>query len=326
MTLVRVAAVVTAHDRREFLPAAVRSALDSGADEVIVVRNFAGPIEGCEGRYRDVPCSTPDTNEKEARGLEASHSDVVGFLDDDDRWTPEKVPQLRTLFGGNPDLVYYCHAHTAIDTSGRPVTARHRELADKHPEEFDRWNGADFGTLVRTIWPGNNSSTVVRRSWAIESLPAFREAGWSADLFWLVTALLSRRPVRIGAEPLTQLRLHGANMSHARSSTAAEFRVRHQTTCERFARSNSTMARLAAARLGPDASMTVYLTEAAEAFRFFSDLEAGRHSRGAAWRALRTHAGRTDRGVVLAATAALASPTLARRLLYRSSLRRWSLG
>jgi len=326
VTLVRVAAVVTAHDRREFLPLAVRSALDGGADEVIVVRNFAGPIEGCEGRYRDVPCATPDTNEKEARGLEASQADVVGFLDDDDLWAPEKVPHLRSLFGGDPGLVYYCHAQRPVDAVGQPVIASHRELADKHPEEFDRWDGTQFETLVRTLWPGNNSSTVVRRTWAVDWLPAFREAGWSADLFWLVAALLSRGRLQVGPEPLTLLRLHGANMSHTRGTTPAEFRARHQTTCERFARSNATMARLSSERLGPSAPMTVYLSEAGEAFRFFADLEAARRPRRAAIRALRRHAGRRDRGVLFAALVAVVSPGLARRLLYRSSVRRWSLG
>ncbi|MCI4372073.1 MAG: glycosyltransferase family 2 protein [Thermoplasmata archaeon] len=326
MTPIRVAAVVTAHDRREFLPFAVRSALDGGADEVLVVRNFAGPIEGCEGRYKDIPCATPDTNEKEACGLEASQSDVVGFLDDDDLWAPEKVPRLRALFGADPDLVYFCNAHRPIDALGQPVAASHRELADKHPEAFDRWDGKDFESLVRTLWPGNNSSTVVRRTWATEWLVPFREAGWSADLFWLVVALLSRRPILLGADPLTMLRLHGANMSHTRGTSPAEFRARHQTTCERFAQSNGTLARLSVERFGPSAPMSVYLTEATEGFRFFADLEAGRQPRSAAIRALRRHAGRRDRGVLLTALVATGSPALARRLLFRSSERRWRLG
>jgi Glycosyl transferase family 2 len=325
VTPVRVAAVVTAHDRRAFLPFAVRSALDSGADEVIVVRNFSGPIEGCEGRYRDVPCATPDTNEKEGRGLEVSHADVVGFLDDDDVWTPEKVPRLRALFGGDPELIYFCHAQRPIDAEGRTVTASHRELADKHPERFGAWDGSDFQRLVTTIWPGNNSSTVVRRAWAVEWIPAFRAAGWSADLFWLVAALLSRRPVVIGPDPLTLLRLHDANMSQTRGSTREQFRSRHATTSERFARSNGTLARLASERLGTSAPMTTYLVEKSEAYRFFADLEGGRRPRRAAARALTHHAGRRDRGVLAAALASLVSPELARRLLYRSSLRRWNL-
>jgi len=325
VTPVRVAAVVTAHDRRDFLPFAVRSALDGGADEVIVVRNFSGPIEGCEGRYHDVPCATPDTNEKEARGIEASRADVVGFLDDDDLWAPEKVPLLRSLFGGDPELIYYCHAQRAIDSQGRPVSASHRELVDKHPERFGQWDGTDFDNLVSTIWPGNNSSTVVRRAWAADWIPAFREAGWSADIFWLVAGLLSHRHVVIGPDALTLLRLHDANMSQTRGSTREQFRARHQTTCERFARSNATLARLAGERLGPSAPMTRYLAEKSEAYRFFADLEASRHPRRAAARALTHHAGRQDPGVLAAALAAVVSPELARRLLYRSSLRRWSL-
>jgi Glycosyl transferase family 2 len=322
----RVAAVVTAHDRRTFLPFAVRSALDGGADEVIVVRNFDGPIEGCEGRYRDVRCDVPETNEKEGQGLEASTADVVGFLDDDDLWAPEKVPRLRSRFSEDPLLVYYCNAHRPIDANGQPVQANHPELAERHPERFTQWDPGQFELLVRTIWPGNNSSTVVRRSWAVEQLPAFREAGWSADLFWFVTALLSAGHGTIDAEPLSLLRLHGANMSHSRGTSAEEFRVRHQTTCERFARSNGTLARLAAVRRGANDPMTVYLEGASEGFRFFADLEAGRDPRGAARRALRAAAVRRDRGVTWTARVALVSPALARRLLYRSSRRRWSLG
>jgi hypothetical protein len=322
---IRVTAVVTAHDRRGFLPAAVRSARDAGADEVIVVRNFDGEITGCEGAYRDIYCATPDTNEKEARGLEAAQGDIVGFLDDDDLWTPEKGARMRAQFAGDPTLVYLCHAQRAIDAEGHPVAASHREWASKRPESFPQWDGSDFGALVLNIWPGNNSSTVVRRSWAIDWIPPFRKAGWSADIFWLVAALASHGRVWISPDPLTWLRLHDANMSQTRGSTREEFRRRHETTSERFARSHATMTRLASEHLGPNAPMTAYLQDKADGFRFFADLEADRHPRRAALLAVRAKTGRNDPGVRRAALLALGSPALARRLLYRSSLRRWNL-
>jgi hypothetical protein len=326
VTSPRISAVVTAHDRVEFLPSAVRSALDGGADEVIVVRNFEGPIAGCEGRYRDVFCPASETNEKEARGLELAQGEVVGFLDDDDLWDPGKIPRIRDLFGPDPDLVYWCHAQRTVDAVGRPVNATHREFADKRPERFSRWDGANFEELVRTIWPGNNSSTVVRRAWAADWLSSFREAGWSADLFWLVAALLSPRHVQISPEALTSLRLHTANMSQTRGATRAEFRLRHRTNCERFARSTGALARLAAERTGPASSMTTYLTRTAEGFRFFADLEAGAHPRRAAARAIGRGAARRDRGVLITALTTLVSPEAARRLLFRSGRRRWGLG
>ena len=260
MSTPTITAVITAHDRVAFLPFAVRSAVEGGADEVVVVRNFTGPIEGCEGRYLDILCPTPDTAEKQCRGLEAARGDVVALLDDDDVWTPEKVPRVRELFGASPTLHYYDHAQRPIDSQGRPIQASHPELAGTHPERFDGWDGQDFGELVRSIWPGNCSSTSVRRSWAVEWIPAAREAGWSADLFWLVAALLSGRSgMRITAEPLTLLRLHDQNMSHARGATPEEFRARHRVASERFARANGTLARIAAERAGPDAPMTRYL-------------------------------------------------------------------
>jgi Glycosyl transferase family 2 len=326
VTSPKISAVITAHDRAGFLASAVHSALDAGVDEVIVVRNFEGPIAQCEGRYRHILCNAPETNEKEARGLEEAQGDVVGFLDDDDLWAPEKAARLRGLFGTDPGLVYYCHAQRPVDAEGRPVRADHREFAAKQPSRFAEWDGRDFDRLVRGIWPGNNSSTVVRRTWATEWLTDFREAGWSADLFWLVAALLSGRRMQIGPEPLTMLRLHDQNMSQTRGSTAAEFRTRHRTTSERFARSSATLARIASERAGPAASVSKFLARTAEGFRFFAALEAGTRPRRAAGRAILRAAGRANPGVSPIALVSLASPEAARRLLYRSSRRRWSLG
>lgn len=323
--LPRVSAVVTAHDRTAFLAEAVRSALASGADEILVVRNFGGAIAGCEGRYRDLRCDAPETAEKEARGLEAASGEVVGFLDDDDLWEPTKVARLRALFGPRPDLVYYCHGHRPVDAAGRPVEASHPELVDKDAARFSTWDREDFEQLVRTVWPGNNSSTVVRRAWGVGWLPWLRETGWSVDMFWLVAALLGGRGFEIGPDPLTRLRLHERNMSQTRGSDRADFRRRHGEASERFARSTSVLARLASERTGPDSSMSRYLRERAAGYRFFADLESGASPRRSALRALRAGAGRTDRAVWGSAIITIVAPTGARRLLYRSSQRRWGL-
>jgi hypothetical protein len=321
-----VSAVVTAHDRKEFLSDAVRSAVASGADEVLVVRNFAGPIEGFEGRYRDLPCSNEETGVKEAVGLEAATGDVVAFLDDDDMWDAAKVPHLRELFGGDPALVYYCHGQLPVDAAGRPVQAYHREWSQKQPQRFAAWDGRDFETLFREIWPGNNSSTVVRRAWGLEWAAALREAGWGADRFWITAALLDQHPIRLEDTPLTRLRLHALNMSQTRGASPEEFRRRHATASARFARSYETLARIAAERAGPASPLARHVARAAVAFRFFADLEDGRHPRASAWSALRRGPGWSDRAVLASALIALFSPSLARRMLFRSSLRRWQLG
>lgn len=320
-----VSAVVTAHDRRQFLPEAVASALASGADEVVVVRNFTGPIEGVEGRYRDVYCPDPETGVKEAVGLETARSEVVGFLDDDDLWEPPKVSEVRRRFGIDPDLVYYCHYQRPVDAQNRPVTAHHQEWSLKAPARFSRWDGQDFEALFREIWPGNNSSTVVRRAWALEWSPMLRTAGWGADSFWLVAALLSGRRVQMDEAQLTRLRLHAANMSQTRGATRDEFRERHAVSMERFSRSWATLTVCAQARAGRDSALTQYLQGKAKAAEFLANLERGKHPRSSAAQVLRRSSGPVERSVTGTALAALLSPALARRLLYSASRKRWTL-
>jgi hypothetical protein len=323
---VRVTAVVTAHDRRQYLPEAVRSALDSGADEVVVVRNFSGPIDGCEGRYRDVPCELAETGEKEARGVEAATGDVVAFLDDDDVWELAKVPTLRAAFGRSPDLVYFCHRQSAMDAQGRPVTASHREISGKDPARFAATDRSDLRALVESVWPGNNSSTVLRRDWGVSWVATLREAGWSCDLFWFVAALLSGRGIELSSESLVRLRLHDRNMSQTRGASPEEFRRRHGESSARFGRAFDVMARVASAAPGDRTKMVAYLREGAVAFHFFADLEAGTHPRSSAGRAVLHGPGFRQRGVLGSALVALVWPGGARRLLYRASERRWRLG
>jgi hypothetical protein len=321
----RLSAVVLAQDRRAFLPEAVRSAIDAGADEVIVVRNFADPIPGAEGRFRDVRCDVPETGEKHARGVEAATGEIVAFLDDDDRWKPEKGPRMRAAFASTPGLAYLSHAQSTIGEDGAPVSARHPEHAGRAPGRFASWDRNDFADLAERIWPGNGSSTVVAREWALDWVPSLRAVGWSADTFWLVAAVLSGRPMTMLDAPLTDLRLHQENMSHARDASPEEFRRRHGEQSGRFARAFETMAGIAREQAGPSASIARYLDGKATGFRFFAQLEGGNDARAAAAHALARGNSDTDRGARRAAGVALFSPALARRLLYRSNRRRWSL-
>ncbi len=325
MTSVTVTAVITAHDRRAYLPQAITSAVDAGADEVIVVRNFSDPIVGVSARFTDRFCPAEETGAKQADGVEQAHGDIVSFLDDDDLWVSTKVARVRQVFEGDDQLAYYCHGQTSVDEQGRPVSARHPEYAGRDPARFAGWNARDVDALFDRMWPGNNSSTSVRRPWARGWTDALRRVGWGADRFWMTVALIDGRPVRIEGDPLVRLRLHDQNMSHARDASPEEFRRRHALSSGRFARSCRELARIASARIGPDAPLTRHFEERAAAFSLFQDLEEGVHPRRSALRALAAGPGLHDRGVLETSLVSLLSPSAARWLLYRSSRRRWSL-
>ena len=97
---------------------AVASAVAAGADEVVLVRPYAGPVPGLEGRYRDVRTTEASTGGKHAAGVAAATGDIVAFLDDDDEWKPEKVGVLRERFAARDDLVFLNHAYEVVDERG----------------------------------------------------------------------------------------------------------------------------------------------------------------------------------------------------------------
>jgi glycosyltransferase involved in cell wall biosynthesis len=322
--VVTVAAVITAQDRRKYLPDAIRSAVTAGADEIVVVRNFSDPLdESIRLRCNDILVTDPEIGAKHVAGLAAARSDVVCFLDDDDLWEPGKVASVREWFS-DPALVYADHFQTPVDTEDRPVVARHPEWAQRvfRPGPVDLLN--DFHRFHEENWPGNCSSTCVRRSWTTEFAPWLQKAGWSADTFWLVAAAVSRRPTRFPPDRLTRLRLHDANMSQTRGSDPAQFRERHRVMCERFARGFGVMIEMAQTHGAAGTDLERFLVQRERIFRYWSDLESGRLTRRSSFRFL-WQGPRWDHSYAIATMLSTASPDLARRMVYRSSVRRWSV-
>ncbi len=326
---VSVAAVITAHDRQTFLPEAIRSAVAAGVDEVVVVRNFTGPLEIPSAlRSQDLQVTESETGAKQTVGLAACRSDAVCFLDDDDLWDPRKGLAVRDWFAMNPAIQYAVHFQIPVDAVNRPVVARHAEWARRTFEapSGDLWNG--FRTFHDRHWPGNNSSTCVRRVWALGVAPWLARAGWSADTFWFVAAVLAGRDgsrIWVAPDRFTRLRLHDANMSQTRGSDRMKFRERHRIMCERFGRASGIMTEMVRSYGAGGTELERFLVEREQIFRYCADLESGRLSRRSALKAV-WRGPRGDRSYTLATLLSVGSPELARRAIYRSSLKRWATG
>jgi Glycosyl transferase family 2 len=294
---ITVSAVVVAHDpeRQAMLRAAVASAGASGADEIVVVRPYAGPIDGWEGRYRDVRSSDPTLAGKQADGVEAAVGEVVAFLDDDDLWKPEKVGVLRERFSARPELILLNHAYDRIDAAGRP-------LGPGTPSE-GRW------TL--------SSNLAVRRAWAVQRTAVAREAGWEADETWVLMADVDAPSgVEVLDRSLTLWRYHAANVSRSHRTTSAEFRAAHRRLYPRWVRAETAMLRYARSRSLPESSPVVARRRRRLAeFTFLAALENDTDPRGSA----RTLLANPDvaPGIHRLARLARWSPGLARYALYR---------
>ena len=109
-----ISVIVTAYNRRSFLPLALESLLGQTIDkskfEVIVVSNFdvnlkpflamdirAIKTDGSLGHFLDY-------------ALRVSKGEIISFLDDDDIYLPNKLEFVERTFGGSDRVVYYRNA------------------------------------------------------------------------------------------------------------------------------------------------------------------------------------------------------------------------
>jgi hypothetical protein len=289
--------VVLAHDpaRARWLKLAVASALESGADEVVVVRPYDSSLGDLDGRFRDVRTTEGPPGGKHAVGVESARCDVIAFLDDDDAWKPEKVGVVRERFGARDDLVLFNHGYDVIDDADRFVRP---------------------GTPLRGWWT-LSSNLAVRRSWATPRTPVLRAAGWEADEVWVHLAEVDAPTgFEVSDRSLTRWRYHAGNVSRSHEGPSAGFRTAHARLYPRWTRAEEEMLRYARARSLPETSPVVRLRRRrASEFRFLAALEGSAGSRAAAREFLRGSEG-TGRLRSLARLV-LISPGLARYALYR---------
>ena len=176
-----VSVIVTAHDRRRYLPEALRSleaqTLSKDKFEVIVVKNFEDPAsDGIVRRngWRDVVTDVAPLGGKIAIGLEEAKGEVITFLEDDDMYRPERLEVVDRTFRSHRDVVYFHNRQVAIDEDGRTIPLEVARFllplgaVKEHPDLIidervkkipcaidiiDALTGADF----------NNSSIAIRR-------------------------------------------------------------------------------------------------------------------------------------------------------------------
>jgi hypothetical protein len=216
--------LVTAYRRKTFVREAVQSVLDQSVDrsavEVIVFKDFADAelddwLAGLGASVRTVTEDLPRIGQMLARGLELARGEVFCFLDDDDRFRPEKLAGLKALFEGDPALGLVRNAYRAIDTEGRAVPSW--EEFRPQPPTSETWgpgHGAvGFPWLYRYGGYVNESTISIRTSVARRWNPWLDRVTASCDIALFTVGLASGVVVRVESARWNDYRVH-ASTSH----------------------------------------------------------------------------------------------------------------
>ncbi|HXY47348.1 MAG TPA: glycosyltransferase family A protein [Thermoplasmata archaeon] len=214
-----ISVIVTAHDRRQFLQGAVESVLSqtlpASEFEVLVVKFMRDPdldswLERQGPRVRAVTDETlPRLGQKLARGIELARGEVVCFLEDDDRYVPEKLETTVDRFRREPGLVYLRNRNRCIDASGRELLGPYARISD-HELTISERRPAELALVdfIRHYGAEGNSSIAVRRSIVVPHLRRLSEFSTSTDWVLFVSALSSPGSLVLGTRVLSEYRLH----------------------------------------------------------------------------------------------------------------------
>lgn len=182
--MVRISAVVPTYDRHHLLPTAIASILaqTSPPDEILVIDNGYSPVPAdivaSPARLVRIPAGV-GFGEAMNAGVREAAFEYVSFLDDDDRWTPDYLEQVRAAIEAHP-----VRPHVVL-------AKRHREVDGvvSHHKMIESLDGLR-DTLLYTNPGVAAQNLTLEREFHLSVHPGFRtELHSSADRAYLIDAI-----------------------------------------------------------------------------------------------------------------------------------------
>jgi glycosyltransferase involved in cell wall biosynthesis len=235
-----ISVIVTAYNRRRYLPFALRSlevqTLPRDKFEVVVVKNFedkeSDSIISRNG-WKDVYNDDHYHGRMVLAGLEESRGEVITFLDDDDMYVNNRLEEVYKAFTSFKRLVYFQNSQAIIDDNGNvlerpppslPISISKNLVGgspividvDKLRELAKRYNVsvADLVLKVRAGADFNNGSVAVRRHIVESHAQLLKRLPSSIDNFVFVSSLRAGGLMYFTDEKLTLYRVHRENWSY----------------------------------------------------------------------------------------------------------------
>lgn len=217
--------IVTAHNRKKYLPYAIKSILSSTKKiddlEIIVVKNFEDEDLDSWLKSQNVKIFITDQESlaaKQVLGIVNAQGDLISFLEDDDMFALNKIHVLRKLLE-YPDLDFFHHLVKPI--KGDIYLSETVPFNDTDLEIFrveDLENKVKLNYIIKKYHPEiYNSSKVISKDLARKCIDGLKGVDINTERFWFLCALEKGRLLAVTSSPLTLYRIHGESFSQPNS-------------------------------------------------------------------------------------------------------------
>ena len=178
-------------------------------------------------------------------GVARTSGDLIAFLDQDDRWLPEKLARQVACFAGDPSLAAVHTDIEIIDADGVPLAgAADRENAGRARIAWG--TGSDLSAVLFRKNSIRLASSAVRRT-AFEAIGGFDSSLFGGEDWEFWVRLADRFPIAHLPVVLTQRRVHPGNVSRVHSLERSAGKLE---ALEKMRRGYRHIAPLAAAKRG----------------------------------------------------------------------------
>jgi len=232
-----VTVVVTAYERRDFVSAALDSALNQtfprSMYEVILIKNFTNSEldSRCEREHVRVVNAEGTLGEYLSIGISHAHGRVICFLEDDDIFLPEKLSTVARIFD-QYSFDYLHNGFRCINSAGQDLslsgskllhltTANQQVLGASSP----RITASGIGRLLRAEADFNLSCISISRSFGLSICEWVAKTRGCFDGFIFYLSLQHGGPTVAWPEVLTKYRIHDSLSLADVSSEVAKARI-----------------------------------------------------------------------------------------------------
>ena len=251
-----ISVIIFCFNRRQFLKDALLSVINQTFPrekyEIIVTKNFKDVEIDSIAEQHGVRClleGDVEIGEMIANASLGARGKYICFLDDDDRFHPNKLMRVYGVVTENSGILYYHNAFGAIDDRGNVLNDNSHVQPDM-PLLLDSTNQERRVRLLKHFSGDiNTSSITLRRDLIIEYIDYIRSISGLQDVFFFYLSAMSRGDIFLDSEILTDYRIHTSE-SHGDLKMPEKYSAGMLSVLEKYLKSYSMLYSMSSAVRG----------------------------------------------------------------------------